>query len=56
MKELCRILRVCRLYDYNARCWTDYDGRPTSARARFHEAGTLYEADRFHEANREAGG
>ena len=34
VKELCRILRVCRLYDYDARCWTDYDGTPTSERAR----------------------
>jgi acyl-lipid omega-6 desaturase (Delta-12 desaturase) len=30
--ELLRILRVCRLYDYRAHCWTDYDGRPTSER------------------------
>jgi omega-6 fatty acid desaturase (delta-12 desaturase) len=30
--ELLRILRVCRLYDYDAHCWTDYDGRPTSER------------------------
>lgn len=30
VKELLRILRVCRLYDYQARRWTDYDGRPTT--------------------------
>jgi omega-6 fatty acid desaturase (delta-12 desaturase) len=30
VKELLRVLRVCRLYDFEARCWTDYDGRPTS--------------------------
>ncbi len=28
--ELCRILRVCKLYDYEAHGWTDYDGRPTT--------------------------
>jgi omega-6 fatty acid desaturase (delta-12 desaturase) len=28
--ELCRILRVCRLYDFESRRWTDYDGTPTS--------------------------
>ncbi|WP_437316425.1 fatty acid desaturase [Sorangium sp. So ce385] len=48
VKELRRILRVCRLYDYDARRWTDYDGRPTSERARFH--------DGCHETGREAGG
>ena len=30
VRELLRVLRVCRLYDYRARRWTDYDGRPTS--------------------------
>lgn len=28
--ELRRILRVCRLYDYESQRWTDYDGTPTS--------------------------
>src|SRR5262249_30026305 len=25
-----RILRTCKLFDTEARCWTDYDGVPTS--------------------------
>ncbi len=30
VRELLRIQRVCRLYDYEARRWLDYDGRPTT--------------------------
>jgi acyl-lipid omega-6 desaturase (Delta-12 desaturase) len=33
VEDLLRILRCCRLYDYDARCWTDYDGRPTTPSA-----------------------
>jgi acyl-lipid omega-6 desaturase (Delta-12 desaturase) len=28
--DLLCTLRSCRLYDYEAHCWTDYDGRPTT--------------------------
>ena len=24
-------LRRCKLYDYDAHCWTDFTGRPTTA-------------------------
>jgi omega-6 fatty acid desaturase (delta-12 desaturase) len=33
LRELLRILRVCRLYDYEARRWIDYEGRPTTEAA-----------------------
>ena len=26
----CEILRVCKLYDYDAHCWLGFDGRPTA--------------------------
>jgi omega-6 fatty acid desaturase (delta-12 desaturase) len=29
-REYFRILRVCKLYDFERRCWTDFDGIPTS--------------------------
>lgn len=32
VRELCGILRRCKLYDYAAHCWTDFDGSPTSGR------------------------
>ena len=25
-----RLLRLCRLYDFERHCWLDYDGRPTT--------------------------
>ena len=28
-----RTARKCKLYDFNAKCWTDYKGRPTSVAA-----------------------
>lgn len=30
LRALCEILGACKLYDLEARCWTDYEGRPTS--------------------------
>lgn len=31
--------RRCKLYDYEAQCWTDFEGRPTSASWFDHESG-----------------
>lgn len=31
---LVRTMRICKLYDYDRRCWLDFNGRPTSASAR----------------------
>ncbi|WP_306252724.1 fatty acid desaturase [Parvularcula sp. IMCC14364] len=28
--EYWQIVRACKLYDYRKRCWTDFDGQPTS--------------------------
>jgi omega-6 fatty acid desaturase (delta-12 desaturase) len=33
VRELRRIQRVCRLYDFEARRWLDYDGTPTTSSA-----------------------
>jgi acyl-lipid omega-6 desaturase (Delta-12 desaturase) len=33
-RTLCNVLRVCKLYDDKAGCWTDYSGNPTSASRR----------------------
>lgn len=30
LSEFLRTCRVCKLYDYENHCWTDFDGRPTS--------------------------
>ena len=29
---LFEVLRLCKLYDFERHCWTDFDGRPTTAR------------------------
>jgi omega-6 fatty acid desaturase (delta-12 desaturase) len=31
LKEYLRITRICKLFDPEKRCWTDFDGHPTSA-------------------------
>lgn len=34
IRTLCNVLRVCKLYDDQRGCWTDYSGNPTSASRR----------------------
>lgn len=30
LAEYLRITRICKLYDFEKSCWTDFDGNPTS--------------------------
>ena len=30
VREYFRIVRICKLFDYERMCWTDFEGRPTS--------------------------
>jgi acyl-lipid omega-6 desaturase (Delta-12 desaturase) len=38
LKEHLRIFRICKLYDFDKKCWLDFQGNPTSEPIKFHVA------------------